>query len=46
LRAVPFFTSTTGVLQLGQARISSNSGSTGMAGLYDTSVLLWNNSGV
>jgi hypothetical protein len=31
LSAVPFFTSVTGVLQLGQARISSNSGSTGMA---------------
>src|SRR5207249_9161540 len=42
--AVPFLTSATGVLQLGHARISSNSGSTGMLGLYDTFVFLWNNS--
>jgi hypothetical protein len=41
--AAPFWTSVTGVLQLGQARISSNSGSTGMGGIYDTSLLLWNN---
>jgi hypothetical protein len=46
LRAVPFLTSVTGVLQLGQARISSNSGSTGMLGIYDTFTLLWNNSNV
>src|SRR5207342_481716 len=38
-----FLTSVTGVLQFGQARISSNSGSTAMPGLYDTSRLLWNN---
>src|SRR5437763_3738015 len=44
LSAVPFLTSVTGVLQFGQARISSNSGSTGMWGIYDTSTLLWNNS--
>lgn len=44
LSAAPFLTSVTGVLQLGQARISSNSGSTGMVGIYDTSRLLWNNS--
>src|SRR5438309_1731610 len=31
--AVPFLTSATGVLQFGHARISSNSGSTGMVGL-------------
>ena len=43
LRAVPFLTSVTGVLQCGQARISSNSGSTAMPGLYDTSCHLWNN---
>ena len=43
LSAAPFLTSVTGVLQLGQARISSNSGSTGMGGIYDTSLLLWNN---
>src|SRR5450759_925785 len=43
LSAVPFLTSVTGVLQLGHARISSNSGSTGMASIYDTSALLWNN---
>ena len=43
LSAAPFLTSVTGVLQLGQARISSNSGSTGMGGIYDTSRLLWNN---
>src|SRR5262245_50713795 len=30
LSAAPFLTSVTGVLQLGHARISSNSGSTGM----------------
>src|SRR5712692_3123211 len=45
LSAVPFLTSVTGVLQLGHARISSSSGSTDMAELYDTSPLLWNNSG-
>jgi hypothetical protein len=44
--AVPFLTSVTGVLQFGHARISSNSGSTAMSRLYDTSRLLWNNSGV
>src|SRR5438132_166771 len=44
LSAVPFLTSVTGVLQLGQARISRSWGSTGMAELYDTSILLWNNS--
>src|SRR5436190_22824691 len=44
LSAVPFLTSVTGVLQFGQARISSSSGSTGMRRLYDTSALLWNNS--
>src|SRR5450756_2226714 len=44
LSAVPFLTSVTGVLQLGHARISSNSGSTAMASIYDTSALLWNNS--
>src|SRR6185369_3074988 len=44
LRAAPFLMSVTGVLQLGQARISSSSGSTGMARIYDTSRLLWNNS--
>ena len=43
LSAAPFLTSVTGVLQLGQARISSNSGSTGMGGIYDTSLFLWNN---
>jgi hypothetical protein len=32
LSAAPFLTRVTGVLQLGQARISSNSGSTGMVG--------------
>src|SRR6266852_4180924 len=36
LSAVPFLTSVTGVLQLGHARISSSSGSTGMLGIYDT----------
>src|SRR5436190_5371302 len=44
LSAPPFLTSVTGVLQLGQARISSSSGSTGMGGIYDTFRLLWNNS--
>src|SRR5439155_19880771 len=44
LSAVPFLMSVPGVLQLGQARISSSSGSTGMARIYDTSRLLWNNS--
>ena len=43
-RAVPFFTSTTAVLQCGQAKISRSSGSTGMTGIYDTFLLLWNNS--
>ena len=43
---VPFFTSVTGVLQWGQARIASSSGSTGMSGIYDTFTLLWNNSDV
>ena len=42
--AVPFLTSATGVLQFGQANISSSSGSTGMWRLYDTRCLLWNNS--
>src|SRR6185503_5278657 len=42
--AVPFLTSVTGVLQFGHARISSNSGSTAIPGLYDTFPLLWNNS--
>src|SRR5262245_61305238 len=42
--AVPFLTSATGVLQFGQARISRNSGATGIGGLYDTFALLWNNS--
>lgn len=46
MSAVPFFTRVTGVLQLGHARISSNSGSMAMAGIYDTSPLLWNNLGV
>jgi hypothetical protein len=46
LSADPFFTSVTGVLQLGHARISSSSGSTAMTGIYDTFTLLWNNSGV
>ena len=32
LRAVPFLTSSTFVLQFGQANISSNSGSTGITG--------------
>src|SRR5437868_3963868 len=41
--AVPFLTSVTGVLQLGHARISSSSGSTGMLGLYDTLRFLWKN---
>src|SRR5215831_1802356 len=44
LSAVPFLTSATGVLQFGQANISSSSGSTGMSRLYDTPRLLWNNS--
>src|SRR5258707_10533241 len=44
LSAVPFLTSVTGVLQLGQARISSSSWSTGMPRIYDTFRLLWNNS--
>src|SRR4029077_8829503 len=44
LSAVPFLTSTTGVLQLGHARISSSSWSTGMPRIYDTFRLLWNNS--
>src|SRR3954466_14458657 len=44
LSAVPFFTGVTGVLQFGHARISSSSGSTAMAELYDTFALLWNNS--
>src|SRR5215211_1392694 len=44
LRAAPFLMSVTGVLQLGQARISSSSGSTAMARIYDTSRILWNNS--
>src|SRR5258708_8790892 len=44
LSAAPFLTSVTGVLQLGQARISSNSGSTGIHAIYDTFPLLWNNS--
>src|SRR5437667_1995418 len=44
LSAVPFFTSVTGVLQFGHARISSSSRSTGMVGIYDTFTLLWNNS--
>src|SRR5262245_13794118 len=44
LSAVPFFTSVTGVLQFGHARISSSSRSTAMRGLYDTFTLLWNNS--
>src|SRR5437773_8374795 len=44
LRAVPFLTSRTGVLQLGHARISRSSGSTAMPGIYDTPGLLWNNS--
>src|SRR5258708_18601744 len=43
--AEPFLTSVTGVLQFGQARISSSSWSTGMPRIYDTSRLLWNNSG-
>ena len=46
LSAVPFFTTVTGVLQCGQARISSNAGSTAMTGIYDTFALLWNNSEV
>jgi hypothetical protein len=46
LSAAPFLTSVTGVLQFGHARISSSSGSTGMLGIYDTSLLLWNNSHV
>src|SRR3954453_13315462 len=44
LRAVPFFTRVTGVLQFGHARISSSSGSTAISGIYDTPILLWNNS--
>src|SRR5881275_1380154 len=44
LSAVPFFTTVTGVLQLGHARISSSSGSTAILGIYDTFPLLWNNS--
>jgi hypothetical protein len=43
LSAVPSLISITGVLQLGQARISSSSGSTAMPELYDTAQLLWNN---
>src|ERR1700730_17345299 len=43
-RAAPFLTSVTGVLQLGQARISSSSGSTAMSRIYDTFAVLWNNS--
>jgi hypothetical protein len=46
LSAVPFFTSVTGVRQLGQASISSSSGSMAIDGIYDTFVLLWNNSRV
>src|SRR5262245_42090461 len=46
LSAVPFFTSVTGVLQFGHARISSSSRSTGMLRLYDTFALLWSNSGM
>jgi hypothetical protein len=46
LRAAPFLTSVTGVLHWGQARISSNSGSTDMLAIYDTFTLLWNNSTV
>src|SRR5689334_7106257 len=45
-RAVPFLTSVTGVLHFGQARISSNSGSRAMPGLYDTFDVLWNNPGM
>src|SRR5437899_4124328 len=44
LSAAPFLTSVTGVLQFGHARISSNSGSTGIHAIYDTFTLLWNNS--
>src|SRR5262245_56299691 len=44
LSAEPFLTSVTGVLQFGHARISSSSGSTAIAGIYDTFPLLWNNS--
>src|SRR3954451_19155297 len=44
LSAEPLLTRTTGVLQLGQARISSSSWSTGMPRIYDTFQLLWNNS--
>src|ERR1022692_1970786 len=36
LRAAPFLTSVTGVLQLGHARISSSSGPTAMWGIYAT----------
>jgi len=43
-RAEPFLTSVTGVLQFGHARISSSSGSTATSGIYDTFLLLWNNS--
>src|SRR5260221_14439432 len=46
LSAAPFLTSVTGVLQLGQARISSSSWSTAMPRIYDTFRLLWNNSGM
>ena len=42
-KAVPFLIGATGVLHWGQARISSNSGSTAIAALYDTSLELWNN---
>src|SRR5439155_8610145 len=44
LRAVPFFTRVTGVLQFGHANISRSSGSTAMRGIYDTPGFLWNNS--
>src|SRR5258708_24584316 len=44
LSAPPFLTSVTGVLEFGQERISSSSGSTGMGGIYGTFQLLWNNS--
>lgn len=46
LSALPFLTSVTGVLHSGHARISSNSGSTAMRGIYDSFTLLWNNSSV
>jgi tetratricopeptide (TPR) repeat protein len=46
LSAVPFLTSVTFVLHsgFGQTRISSSSGSTAIVGIYDTFLLLWNNS--